>query len=172
MNRNRAKTVVVTSGVMVLATVGRLAAEYIVPPADERVSHAHVIVVGTLRNVVSEVRDGFDYDIGVIEVATVLAGDVKPGDRLKIQWTNATEITCPRTGHPRAQEKLALWLLDSPEDGVYRGGFPEYTIVLSDSPTLGSFQRELHAAALKGELAPTVARVAEFVKSRGWSRAR
>ena len=99
----------------------------------------------------------------------MFVGDVTVGDRLTIQWTNATAISCPRTGHPQVGSKLALWLLDAPEGGLYRGNFPEYTIVLDPSDSrLREFERELRGSVNTDSSPPIVRQVIEFLSSREW----
>jgi len=152
-----------------VVTAGLALAEYVVAPVSERIEDADVIVVGTLRGVSTESRDGYEFEDGLIDVAAVLQGNVSLGSRLPVQWKNEAGIVCPRTGHPNAESRLALWLLHRAQKGVYEGRLPEYTIVLWDgNDVLLHYQRELREEATAGKLPAKAQRVYDFLRREEW----
>ena len=86
-------------------------AEWIVMSLESAVKNSDIIVVGTLRNVSEETRDGTDYGSGEIVVDEVLSGKAEPGQRLSLVWENEHNVMCPRVEHRADQDKRLIWLL-------------------------------------------------------------
>jgi hypothetical protein len=114
---------------VVTATLGAPSRSSPEPPLprdlDEVVSWSDVIVVGTLREVVQESRNGIDYAEGRIHVAEVLWGPIIPENRLVLQWSNPTDVGCPRTEHAHHTNERGIWLLETLQDGTVGACDPE-----------------------------------------------
>jgi hypothetical protein len=91
--------------------------DWIVISLESGVNTSDIIVVGTLRDVSEETRDGIDYGTGEIIVDEVLWGNIEPGQKLVLVWQNESNIDCPRVEHRAHQNKQAVWLLNVKPEG-------------------------------------------------------
>ena len=85
--------------------------EEIIISLEMAVKTSDIIVIGTLKNVSEETKDGIDYGRGEITVDEVLLGNVKENEKLILVWQNKSNIDCPRVEHRNNQNKQYIWLL-------------------------------------------------------------
>jgi hypothetical protein len=93
------------------------APSWVVISLESAVKDSELIVVGTLRNISEETRDGVDYGSGEIKVAEVLWGDARQGRKLSLVWENLSGIDCPRVDHRGYLNRQVIWLLKLRVDG-------------------------------------------------------
>ncbi len=91
--------------------------EEIIISLESAVKTSDIIVIGTLKNVSEETKEGMDYGRGEITVDEVLFGNVKENEKLILVWQNQSNIDCPRVEHRNHQNKQAIWLLTQKANG-------------------------------------------------------
>lgn len=85
--------------------------ENVIISLETAVKTSDIIVIGTLKNVSEETKNGIDYGTGEIMTDEVLFGNVKENEKLILVWQNQTNDDCPRVEHRNRQNKPAIWLL-------------------------------------------------------------
>ena len=130
-------------------------AEMIEYPVETRVQMSHLIVVGTLGDVREHTADGVDYGEGRILVREVIWGRAAAGDTLRLKWSNATNIACPRVEHRQDAGQEGVWLLTADGHSVradYLGGFVSLSVrgeveaALARSPVVLRVDRQVVGA--------------------------
>lgn len=91
--------------------------EDIIISLEMAVKTSDIIVIGTLKNVTEETKDGMDYGKGEITVNEVLLGNAKENEKLILVWQNQSNIDCPRVEHRNHQNKQAIWLVTQKSKG-------------------------------------------------------
>ncbi|HEX8196989.1 MAG TPA: hypothetical protein VF571_12430 [Pyrinomonadaceae bacterium] len=91
--------------------------EDIIISLEMAVKTSDIIVIGTLKNVTEETKDGMDYGKGEITVDEVLLGNAKENEKLILVWQNRSNIDCPRVEHRNHQNKQAVWLVTQKSKG-------------------------------------------------------
>lgn len=91
--------------------------EDIIISLEMAVKTSDIIVIGTLKNVSEETKDGMDYGKGEITVDEVLLGNAKENEKLILVWQNRSNIDCPRVEHRNHQNKQAIWLVTQKSKG-------------------------------------------------------
>ncbi|HEX9926928.1 MAG TPA: hypothetical protein VGB02_00150 [Pyrinomonadaceae bacterium] len=91
--------------------------EDIIISLEMAVKTSDIIVIGTLKNVTEETKDGMDYGKGEITVDEVLLGNAKENEKLILVWQNRSNIDCPRVEHRNHQNKQAIWLVTQKSKG-------------------------------------------------------
>ena len=78
---------------------------------ESAVKNSDIIVIGTLRDVSEETKDGMDYGTGEIIIDEVLLGNVEQSQQLNLVWQNESNVDCPRNEHRNNKNKQGIWLL-------------------------------------------------------------
>ena len=140
-NRNQWRLLV---ALMVLCVPYHVAdARWAYANAHDLVSESDLIVVGTLSRLYQWTDQGTDHAIGRIEIEHVLVGSPPSPGFVRLEYSNSTDLICPRVAHDSAANHLALWLLTIRPDGTVRADYPRRSLVLSDNATVLRFIEEL-----------------------------
>ena len=118
--------------ILVLLLSVAAVAGWVVMPLESAVKESDIIVIGTLRNVSEESRDGVDYGSGEITVDEVLWGGAEAGQPLTLVWQNSSNVDCPRVEHREHRNIRAIWLLTQKPDGKVAADNPGRFVSLEE----------------------------------------
>ena len=93
-------------------------------PLKELLKKTDVIVVARLTGVRETTKQGVDHGSGTLTVTEVIRGSVKKGDKLELEWSNDSDIICPRVDHATYDGKTMIWLLQTSTNGAVRADHP------------------------------------------------
>ena len=116
--------------------------EEIIISLQMAVKTSDTIVIGTLKNVSEETKDGVDYGRGEITVDEVLLGNVKENEKLILVWQNKSNIDCPRVEHRNNQNKQYIWLLKEKAIGEVAADNPGRIVSVENKKSVLELLRE------------------------------
>jgi hypothetical protein len=93
-------------------------------PLEVLLKHTDVIVVARLSEVSKTTRNRVDYGSGTLTVTEILRGKAKAGDKLRLEWSNHSDIVCPRVEHEPYNGQTMIWLLQTSSNGTVRADYP------------------------------------------------
>ena len=121
-NRRALSTVVSFLFTVLLTTP--IYAEWAFVPLEEIVEKSDLIVVGRLSNVVTYTLGEHDYGRGLITIDRTLWGQPPEEGKVALQWTNRSQLICPRVEHAGGVGGHFVWLLNVDEMGYVHAGYP------------------------------------------------
>ena len=96
------------------------------PDTDRRalLKETDAIVIARLTDVKETTKRGTDYGSGTLTVTEVIRGGIKSGGKLRLEWSNRSEVYCPRVDHKPHERKTQIWLLQPSTNGAFTANYP------------------------------------------------
>ena len=91
---------------------------------EELLKQTDAIVVARLTDVKETTKRGTDYGSGTLTVTEVIRGVIKSGGKLRLEWSNRSEVYCPRVEHKPHEGKTRIWLLQASTNGAFTANYP------------------------------------------------
>ncbi len=102
----------------------------------ELLKETDLIVVARLTDVSEVTTNSVDYGSGTLTVTEVIRGSGKNGDKLRLEWSNATGLICPRVEHRGHKDQTLIWLLQSSTNTVVTADYPGRVLELKQRAEL------------------------------------
>jgi hypothetical protein len=93
-------------------------------PLEALLKKTDVIVVARLTDVRETTKERLDHGSGVLTVTELIGGNAKVGDKLRLEWSNESEVICPRVEHASFKDQTVIWLLQTSTNGTVRADHP------------------------------------------------
>lgn len=111
-------------------------------PLKEVLKKTDLIVVARLTNVSAVTRNHVDYGSGTLTVTEVIRGSAKAGDKLRLKWSNASGLVCPRVEHEGHKDQTLIWLLQSSTSKAVTANYPGRVLELKRRAELDLLLKE------------------------------
>ena len=111
-------------------------------PLKELLKETDLIVVARLTDVSSVTRNRVDYGSGTLTVTEVIRGSAKAGDKLRLKWSNASGLVCPRVEHEGHKDQTLIWLLQSSRSKAVTANYPGRVLELKQRAELDQLLKE------------------------------
>jgi hypothetical protein len=109
---------------------------------EELLKKTDLVVVARLTDVREFTRGDTDYGIGILVVSDIMRGDSKIDRRIKLEWSNPSQLACPRVEHRHNVGKSLIWLLEKSRSGGVSANHPWRVISLEEKPRVSALLRK------------------------------
>ena len=146
MNIRSLGSLLILGAVLHLGTLAPVQAKWAWASAVDLATDSNLIVEATLTDLHEFTKNGTDFAVGHLRVASIIFGEVSTPRDLELRWENRSNVGCPRVNHSSMLHKQAIWLLNVGLDGSVTANYPRRAVALGDGTTVARFVEELRQA--------------------------